>query len=240
MPEAIDPPVAQRKAELFAHLKAAHDQLTEYQDKHAKTGYGCVRSGHCCQVGLQLHYMECEHIANHLKRTYAHDPDGLEAVIERLEHAFTDEEWVWSSSIGGHHCAFFEDGCTIYPFRPSICRMYGVVLETDEWCPREKLSNGKSFVYVQKDVDQMVAHYYRTLDAYGRMFPKLDHTVYMPAGVLYFLLAPKRYEKLKATTPKKFWKREKGYRTQFQPSYRRGESLQTNVRVKWMIPAAKR
>ena len=222
-----------RKRELMTQLKEAHDLLTDYQDRHNKTPYGCMRSGACCQVGLQLHMMECEHIADGLRASRS--PAELRAVVRKLEGAFEDEEWNWASSIGDDMCAFYKDGCTIYPFRPSICRMYGVVIEVDDFCPRERLSDGRSFVYVQKDVDRMVALYYRTLDAYGRLFPHYDHTVYMPAGVLHFL-APERAAALKARTPKKFWKREKGYRAQFQPSYRRGQSVQTNVKFPFAIP----
>jgi Fe-S-cluster containining protein len=179
--------------------------------------------------------MECELIAEELKK----EPRKLPARIERLKRAFTDPSWNWASSIGDHDCAFYDDGCTIYPSRPSICRMYGVVLEVDEWCPRERLADGRSFVYVQPDVDRMIALYYRTLDAYGRLHPERDYTVYMPAGVLSFLLPPAELSRLKAKTEKRFWKREKGYRTQFKPSYRRGEGLRTNVRFPFAIPPSR-
>ena len=227
-----------RKAELFVQLERVHGLLTEYQSRHDDTKYGCQRSGHCCQVGLQLHVMEYEHIANQLRGAYADDSRGLRGVIERLKHAFADDNWTWASAIGDHNCAFYEDGCTIYSFRPSICRMYGVVLAVDEWCPRERLSNGDSFVYVQPDVDRMVALYYRTLDRYGRLFPKKDWTVFMPAGVLSFLVSEKELGALKARTDKKYWRRERGYRTQYQPSYRQAERLRTNVKFPFAIPKA--
>lgn len=225
-----------RRAELFADLRRVHDLLTEYQDEHNATKYGCQRSGHCCKVGLQLSMMECELIADELRARHQDDPKGLAAVVASLKRAFDDPTWNWSSSIGDFFCAFYDDGCTIYPFRPSICRMYGVVLEVDEWCPRERLADGRSFVYVQPDVDRMVALYYRTLDNYGRLYPDKDYTVYMPAGVLSFLLPPGELAKLRARTEKRFWKREKGYRTQFKPSYRRGEGVRTNVRFPFAIP----
>jgi Fe-S-cluster containining protein len=225
-----------RKAELFAQLGEVHDLLTAYQDEHQKTPYGCMRSGACCQVGLELHMMECEHIAHELVRTRS--PEELARVVRKLQRAFSDEGWNWGSSIGDDMCAFYEDGCTIYPFRPSVCRMYGVVIEVDDFCPRERLADGKSFVYVQKDVDRLIALYYRTLDNYGKLYPKLDRTVYMPAGVLSFLMEPDAYEALKARTPEKFWKREIGYRSQFVASYRRGEGAQTNVRFPFAIPKA--
>lgn len=224
---------AARTEELFARLRTTYDLLQKYQDEHQGTGYGCVRSGNCCQVGLQLHMMECEHLARHLKSTL--DPSALRKQVAKLKRALKDEEYSWTSSIGDQMCALYADGCTVYPVRPAICRMYGVVIEADDFCPRERLA-GRSFVYVQRDVDQLVADYYRTLDTYGRMYPERDYTVYMPVGVLSFLIPKEEMRKLRASTPRKFWTREKGYRTQFRPSYRRGESLQTNVKFPFAIP----
>lgn len=229
----MDPPsVESRRKTLFAELASTHTLLTDYQEAHKKTGYGCVRSGQCCQVGLQLHMAECEYIAESLKEK----PKELPARIRALEKAFQDDEWNWGSSIGERHCAFYDEGCTIYPVRPSICRMYGVVLQVDDFCPRERLSNGESFVYVQPDVDRMIARYYRTLDAYGRLFPKRDYTVFMPVGVLTFLVSAERLKALKEKTAPKFWKREKGYRTQYQQSYKAPKKIVTNVEFKFAIP----
>ena len=236
VPQSREAFLARRKEELFVRLRQAHDALTDLQDVHNATPYRCDRSGNCCQVGLQLHMMEVEHVARNLLATYGDDPEALEPVIERLEHALTDDAWTWSESVGDHLCAFFEDGCTIYPFRPAVCRAYGVVLEVDEWCPRKRLPAGRPFVFAQKETDRMLADYYRTLDTYGRLFPERDYTVYMPAGVLSLLLPPDRLKALKARTPRKFWRREKGYRMQYEPSYRRGAGIRTNVKFDFPIP----
>lgn len=210
-------------------LAAEHDALTDLQDAHNATPYKCDRSGACCQVGLQLPLMECEHIARNLKATYRDDPAGLATVVERLVHAFDDPHYNWKEGIGSQMCAFFEDGCSIYPFRPAVCRMYGVTLEVDEFCPRKRLPSGDSFVFAQKETDRQMARYYRILDNYGRLHPKKDFTVFMPAGVLSFLLPPARLKALRARTQRKFWSRWRGYRTQYQPSYRRPERRRSNV-----------
>lgn len=219
-----------RKQELFQQLRTSYDELTDVQDVHNATPYNCQRNGTCCQVGLQLHVMECEHIANQIRASCAGDPKMLDAWVSRLEHALDDDAWTWAESVGDHMCAFFEDGCSIYPFRPGICRAYGVVIGVDEWCPRKRLEDGTPFVFAQKQTDAMMARLYRTLDNYGRLWPKLDYTVYMPAGVLSFLLPPARLKKLKARTDPKFWRRQKGYRMQHEPSYRAKPSARTNVR----------
>jgi Fe-S-cluster containining protein len=236
MPESREAFLARRKSELQVRLRAAHDDLTNVQDEHNATPYRCDRSGHCCKVGLQLHMMENQYVAENLQRTYEGDPDGMEAVIDRLEHAFTDKGYTWDEGVGDHMCAFFEDGCSVYPFRPAVCRMYGVVLEVDEWCPRKRLPSGQPFVFAQKETDRLMAEFYRTLDTYGRLFPKLDYTIYMPAGVLTFLLPPARLRKLKASTPKKFWRTQKGYRTHYQPSYRKTPARRSNVVFPFALP----
>lgn len=230
--------VARTREELFAELAATHDALQKVQDTHEQTPHRCLRSGACCQVGLQLPLMECEHIADRLRATRTEAE--LRDIVKALKRAFEDDEWNWASSIGDHMCAFYEDGvgCTIHPFRPGICRMFGPILEPDDFCPRERLANGRGFVFVQPEVDRIVARYYRVLDVYGRQRSDLDHTVYMPAGVLRFLISPEELARLKARTPKKFWRREKGYRTQFVPSYRRGESFRTNVKLGFTVPDA--
>lgn len=232
--------LSRRSDALFTQLRAVHDDLTNAQDVHNKTPYGCMRHGACCQVGLQLPVMECENIARNLQAAYKDDPKGLEAVVERLEHALEDDAWTWADSVGDQMCAFFEDGCSIYPFRPSVCRMYGVMLDVDEWCPRKRLPAGKPFTYAQKQTDKLAAEFYLTLDTYGRLFPRRDYTVYMPAGVLSFLVSKERLATLRARTAPKFWKKERGYRTQYAASYRRGEGRRTNVRFPFKIPTAPR
>jgi Fe-S-cluster containining protein len=229
-----------RRQELVAKLKGVHDTLTELQDVHNATPYKCHRHGACCVVGLQLHYMECEYIAQNLKAAYKDDKKGMEAIVQKLEHAFEDHRWSWAESVGDFTCAFFEDGCSIYPFRPSICRMYGVTIEVDEWCPRKRNEmTGEPYVFAQKETDRLAAEFYRTVDNYGRLHPQYDYTVFMPRGVLEFLVTPARLAKLKARTDKKFWRRQKGYRTQQDASYRKKPALRTNVKFDFPIPGMK-
>lgn len=240
MPEARAAFLERREGELLTRLRAVHDTLTDLQDVHNNTPYKCHRHGSCCVVGLQLHYMECEYIAMNLKAAYKDDPKRMKEVIANLEHSFDDPTWTWAGSVGDQFCAFYEDGCTIYPFRPSICRMYGVTVEVDEWCPRKRdEKTGEPYVFAQKETDRLSAEFYATLDNYGRLYPKRDYTVFMPRGVLEFL-APERIAKLRAKTEPKFWRREKGYRTQYQASYRRREPRRTNVVFKFPIPGMKK
>ena len=76
-------------------------------------------------------------------------------------------------------------------------------------------------------------------DAVRGAHPQYDYTVFMPRGVLEFLVTPARLAKLKARTEPKFWKRQKGYRTQYDPSYRKREARRTNVKFAFPIPPLK-
>lgn len=233
--------LTRRSAELLQKLRVSYDELTDVQDVHNATPYGCQRHGECCRVGLEVHLMECENIANNIRQMCGNDPELMEPWIERLQAAFEDESWTWAESVGDQMCAFFEDGCSIYPFRPAVCRAYGVVIGVDEFCPRKRVTvedrwgeeEDVEFVFAQKETDRMMARFYHTADTYGRLFPDRDYTVFMPAGVLTFLMTPERLREFKASTPKKFWRRQKGYRMQFEPSYRTPKRLHTNVKFKF-------
>lgn len=217
-------------ADLFERLRASYATLQAVQKIHDKTPYNCQQHGACCQVGLQIPVVECKHIADQLVAACEGDKRKLARWIKRLEASFEDKTWTWASSVGEKMCAFYDKGCTIYPFRPAVCRAYGVVIGVDEFCPRKRLPSGEPYSFVQPEMDRMMASYNLVVDSYGRRHRDRDWTVYMPAGVLSFLLSPERLAALKARTDKRFWRRYKGYRTQFEPSYRTKPSLRTNVR----------
>ena len=60
----------------------------------------------------------------------------------------------------------------------------------------------------------------------------------MPVGVLGFTLPPANLKAIKAKTEKKFWRRHKGYRTQFEASYKHAPKARTNVKFPFVIPSA--
>ncbi|HLE96559.1 MAG TPA: YkgJ family cysteine cluster protein [Candidatus Thermoplasmatota archaeon] len=204
------------KERLFERLQGVYDGLDRLQEAHNRTPWGCKRSGGCCQVGLTLHYMECEWIARNLEVEFATGAKDRARVVAALEKAFDDPTWTNGNVIGSQWCALFDGGCSVYTYRPSICRMYGVVVAADEWCPRERLSNGRDFVYVDGKTDALVREYYRVLDEYGRRYKGRDWSVYYARGILEFLQTPREMRTLRARTRPRFWKREVGYRTQYK------------------------
>ncbi|HVL49669.1 MAG TPA: hypothetical protein VM889_14025 [Candidatus Thermoplasmatota archaeon] len=208
-------------SDLFARLDGVYDRLQALNAAHQGSGFGCRMSGNCCKVGLELHIMETERIVRGLEEQFAKDPGRRERVVARLVEACHDANWKEDTSQGDLMCALFDKGCTVYGFRPFVCRMYGVIIEPDDVCPRRKMASGKPLFYIGKDVDALVREYYRVIDAFGRRYPRKDWTMYMPAAALTYLLPPAEVRKVRRTSPPKLWKRSRGYRTQFAPSHRR-------------------
>ncbi len=211
-------PLEVKRERLFTRLNAFYADFTQWHELHDDTRFRCMRSGNCCKVGLEVHYLECENIARSLETRFEADPAARAKVVASLKDAFTDADWSPSNIIGSNHCAFYEQGCTVYGYRPAVCRMYGVVMDIDDTCPRERLATGEPLLFGSDEIDKLVSRFYRTVDAYGKLHPERDYTVFMPRGVLEFLIPADEVAQLKATTPAKFWRRYEGYRTQFKRS----------------------
>lgn len=207
--------------DLLSRLDVVYDQLQSLNSRHQATGFGCRMSGVCCKVGLELHGLEIERLARGLEAQFAEDPARRGRVLARLVASMHDDAWNATTAQGDMMCALFENGCTVYGFRPLVCRMFGVVLEADKTCPRQRAASGRPLIFAGKDVDALVREYYLLLDTYGRRFPSKDWTQYMPAALLTRWLPAAELARLKRDTPAKLWRRSRGYRTQYVPSYRR-------------------
>lgn len=211
MPPTLDA----RKARIFERLTAIYDELAQYSRIQQNTSYGCRQSGRCCKVGLELHWAECEWIARHLADEFARDPRARPRRVRALSHALTDEAWRAADGYGEQWCAFFREGCSVYAFRPAVCRMYGPLLAVDDECPRERMV-GRPHVYYGPDVDDLVQRMNRVFDDYGKLTGR-DRSIYMPSGVLTFLLPKVDLRELRRRTHSRFWRTSHGYRTQFVP-----------------------
>ncbi|MHB8604870.1 MAG: YkgJ family cysteine cluster protein [Thermoplasmatota archaeon] len=216
-----DPPAfAAKKERLFARLDAVYAKLEALNKLHNATPYGCDQTGSCCQVGLVLHTMEAEHLARSLRAMPARKRDFF---LAQLEKATRDEFWTATEQVSAGMCAFYDLGCQIHPDRPAICRMYGVILELNDDCPRTRLASGKEYLYVGPEVDALVREFYSVVDDYGKLFPRLDHSQHVAAGVLPFFRTKTEIATLRRGTKPKFWKTTYGYRSSFVPSGRRGK-----------------
>lgn len=212
--------IAAKDLALFAELDMVYNQIRMLEAKQNKTKYKCLGSGNCCRIGLTLPLMECAHIAFRLRQKYylVMEDKGEQAadrwfdnIVDNLLDAMYDEDW----EIGGEtkrHCVFWNEGCSIYEFRPMICRTVGTITTVDGFCPRRRNENGSIDYYSGPAVKKIVRQFQDLLERYivGKD-DGYDVSVYMPLGVLGFLLSNEEMVGLEIQTDPKFWKAVEGW-----------------------------
>jgi hypothetical protein len=117
------------------------------------------------------------------------------------------------------HCAFYKGGCTVYEFRPMVCRSFGTVTSVDEYCPRIRNAHGSIDYFAGKPVEATIKSYQELLKQYSEdKGENYNLVVYMPLGVLSFLLTDEELFELRDSTDDKFWSGVSGwfnYRVEF-------------------------
>tara|TARA_B100002019_G_scaffold73910_2_gene63869 strand:- start:3926 stop:4684 length:759 start_codon:yes stop_codon:yes gene_type:complete len=211
----------------FAKLDMIYNQVRMLEAQQNETEYKCLGSGKCCSIGLTIHMGECASIAFHLRQQYylyledkgrEFADEWMDDVVKSLKEAMFDETW----QIGGEtekKCAFWKGGCTIYGYRPMICRTFGTITTVDDYCPRIRNANGSIDYYTGPAVKKIVQSFQDLLKEYAVGKDEgYDMVVYMPLGVLSFLLADDELKELERVTDKKFWSAVDGwvnYRVQY-------------------------
>ena len=198
----------------FAKLDMVYNQVRMLEAQQNETEYKCLGSGKCCTIGLTIHMGECANIAFRLRQEYylyledkgrEFADEWMDGVIESLKEAMFDETW----QIGGEterKCAFWKGGCTIYGYRPMICRTVGTITTVDDFCPRLRNANGSVDYYTGPAVKKIVQSFQDLLKEYAAGKDEgYDMVVYMPLGVLSFLLTAEELKELERVTDKKFW-----------------------------------
>lgn len=198
----------------FAHLDMIYNQIRVLEAKQNATESKCLGSGGCCRIGLTIPMMECANIAFHIRQEYylkmessgEDDADTwIMSVIESLKGAMHDKTY----KPGGEterHCAFYKGGCTVYGFRPLVCRSFGTITNVDDYCPRIRNENGSLDHYGGGAVKRIVEDYQKLLKQYAsEKDQNYNLTVYMPLGVLSFLLTDEELIELRDNTDDKFW-----------------------------------
>ena len=134
----------------FAKLNMIYNQVRVIEAKQNATQYKCLGSGNCCRIGLNIHMAECANIAFNIRQQYylyledkglEHADNWIDGIVKDLKEAMFDEDW----QIGGEtkrHCAFYKGGCSIYGYRPMVCRTFGTVTYVDDYCPRIRNAMG--------------------------------------------------------------------------------------------------
>jgi len=211
----------------FAKLDMIYNQVRLLEAKQNQTEYKCLGSGKCCSIGLNIHMAECASIAFNLRQQYYlymedkgmdYADEWMSSVVDALKEAMYDEDW----QVGGEttrKCVFFKDGCTIYGFRPMVCRTFGTISAVDDYCPRIRNSHGQIDYFAGEGVRKIITAFQDLLKEYtSDKHENYDMVVYMPLGVLSFLLTTEELEELSKNTDDKFWKAVPGwfnYRVQY-------------------------
>lgn len=198
----------------FAQLDMIYNQVRVIEARQNATEYKCLGSGECCKIGLVLPMLECANIAFNLRQTYylyLEDKgqqvadEWMESVVNDLKEALNDETWIPGGDTE-RHCAFYKGGCTVYTFRPLVCRSFGTISTVNDFCPRIRNENGNIDYYGGPPVQKIVRDYQDLIKQYAEDKKKDDDlTVYMPLGVLSFLLPIEELNQLKDSTDPKFW-----------------------------------
>lgn len=211
----------------FAKLDMIYNQVRLLEAKQNQTEYKCLGSGKCCSIGLNIHMAECANIAFSLRQQYYlymedkgmdFADEWMNGIVEGLKEAMYDEDW----ELGGEtkrKCVFFKDGCTIYGYRPMVCRTFGTVSTVDDYCPRIRNPHGQIDYFAGEGVRKIITAFQDLLKEYtlGKS-ETYDMVVYMPLGVLSFLLTDEELDELAKDTDDKFWRALPGwfnYRVQY-------------------------
>lgn len=204
----------------FAKLDMIYNQVRVIEAKQNASQYKCLGSGNCCKIGLNIHLAECANIAFKIRQQYylVLEDKGYEAadkwvdgIVGDLKEAMFDSDW----QIGGEttrYCAFYKGGCTIYGYRPMVCRTFGTITPVDDFCPRIRNATGNIDYFAGDGVKKIIASFQDYLKEYlADKDQGYDMVVYMPLGVLSFLLTTEELIELEKTTDPKFWKAVQGW-----------------------------
>lgn len=204
----------------FAKLDMIYNQVRVIEAKQNSTEFKCLGSGNCCKIGLNIHMGECANIAFKIRQQYylvLEDKGSdvadkwIEGVVQDLKNAMYDESWI----VGGEtekYCAFYKGGCTIYGYRPMVCRTFGTITHVDDFCPRIRNANGNVDYFSGEGVKRVIIAFQEYLKEYSSDKDNgYDMVVYMPLGVLSFLLTVEELIDLESKTDSKFWKAVQGW-----------------------------
>ena len=228
---------------LFGQLDMVYNHLRFVEAEQNKGKFACKGSGQCCKIGLRVHMFECASIAYHIRQEYylVMEDKGKDAAdefmtstVDRLVDAMFDEDWKEDGSTK-RFCAFYDNGCTIYGYRPMVCRSFGTITHVDDFCPRERNEHGHIDYYSGPPIEEAVKAFQDLLKKYSAGKDKdgnYDMVLYMPLGVLSFLLPDEQLNELYQQTDSKFWLSAEGwfnYRVHFTKLYGYGNDVLTEA-----------
>lgn len=213
-------------------LSGVYGVMRKLQAEHNEFETACQGAGNCCKVGLVIPLAECYYIAKGLRENYwkIAEMDGKARaetwwtdIMYRLTNAMYDDSWDPDTNEVAGHCAFYTTKnpgqdhshgiCEIYDIRPLVCRAYGVIAPVQEGaCPRKRLPDGGHEIIRNETVDNLLDEFDSAIKYWGEKFEGMDFSIYMPAGVLRFLLPQEELQGLIERTDEKFWMGHQGYK----------------------------
>lgn len=204
----------------FSKLDMIYNQIRVIEAKQNQTEYKCLGSGKCCTIGLKIPMTECANIAFRLRQEYylkmedkgeQFADEWINGVIADLKEAMHDADWE-SDGQTKRRCAFYKGGCTIYGYRPMVCRTFGTVTHVDDYCPRIRNAHGSIDYFSGDGVARIIKAYQDILKEYSSdKDDTYNAVVYMPLGVLSFLLTDEELHMLSEDTDPKFWEGVRGW-----------------------------
>ena len=236
---------------VFNRLDMAYNKIRVFQAKHNETEFRCINSGRCCKIGLKLHLAECAYIAFRMRQEYylRMENEGQELAdawmndrVEALTDRMYDKSWDADEQTTDLHCAFWNDGCTIYGYRPLVCRAYGTITDVDADCPRRRNDYGAIEHFAGKSVEDSVQEFQLILKRYAEdngNNTDYDVVVYMPLGVLSFLLDEVQMRELYQQTEDKMWSGYEGW-FNYQSTFTRlhgfkDDIIETEAKLRGMV-----
>jgi Fe-S-cluster containining protein len=204
----------------FSKLDMIYNQVRVIESKQNNAEYKCLGSGLCCRIGLRIPLAECANIAYRITQDFYFKMESegegianewMEETIASLKEAMHDPNW----NIDGEterHCAFYKGGCTIYRYRPMVCRTFGTVTPVDDYCPRIRNAHGQVDYFAGEGVARVIKQYQDVLAEYASDKENTyNSVVYMPLGILSFLLTSDELAQLADETEQKFWDGVRGW-----------------------------
>lgn len=212
--------VSEKDITTFAKLNMVYNQIRVLEAKQNETNFKCLGSGKCCKIGLKIPMAECANIAFNLRQEYymklenlgqKQADDWMESVVDSLKEAMHDKDWN-NDGETTRHCAFYKGGCTVYGYRPMVCRTFGTITTVDDYCPRIRNAYGGIDFYTGDAVGKIIRSFQNLLQEYAEGKDETyNAVVYMPLGVLSFLLTTEELEDLSVNTDPKFWEGVRGW-----------------------------
>jgi hypothetical protein len=93
-----------------------------------------------------------------------------------------------------------------------VCRTFGTITPVDDYCPRIRNAHGQVDYYAGDGVARVIKQYQDILAEYASdKDATYNSVVYMPLGVLTFLLTSEELVDLAAETDQKFWEGVRGW-----------------------------